>query len=323
MIAGEVQERNSEVQRLKVLRVQGSYFVESLEGRVLYKIQLEDGRYLCSCEDYATGIKSDATFYCQHILAFSNCVAKGEVEAAEILERRKPKLDERFIKTIDGKDFVLYSGLLDLAHQKGLLKMEVEPLQYPTRENGYFAICRATAFSKFGEIFSDIGDANPTNCDAKVAKHLLRMASTRAKARTLRDMDDIGMTCLEELGDLDEALGEGTQSEKSPKGNARRSSKSSSPQTPRVDQRNQAKRPGERLEGPADPKTGELEETQPDQAPSPMSSAQKNAISNLSRRRGISNEELSKMAMENYGVEVENLSTVNASAFIRLLQQSA
>jgi hypothetical protein len=54
-----------------------------------------------------------------------------------------------------------------------------------------------------------------------------------------------------------------------------------------------------------------------------MSSAQKNAIYNLSRRRGISVEELEKMAKESYGVPLDNLSSANASAFIRTLQQSA
>jgi hypothetical protein len=33
------------------------------------------------------------------------------------------------------------------------------------------------------------------------------MASTRAKARCLRDLDNIGITCLEELGDLSEVIG--------------------------------------------------------------------------------------------------------------------
>jgi len=32
------------------------------------------------------------------------------------------------------------------------------------------------------------------------------MASTRAKARAFRDMDNIGMTCLEELGDLSDVI---------------------------------------------------------------------------------------------------------------------
>ncbi len=41
---------------------------------------------------------------------------------------------------IKGKDFVLYAGVLDLATQKGLLKLEVELLQFPAKENGNEAI---------------------------------------------------------------------------------------------------------------------------------------------------------------------------------------
>ena len=67
----------------------------------------------------------------------------------------------------------------------------------------------------------DVGDANPTNCNSKVAKHLLRMASTRAKARALRDFTNIGMTCLEELGDLNEIIEEGPDRDQ-PTGNAGR-----------------------------------------------------------------------------------------------------
>ena len=54
-----------------------------------------------------------------------------------------------------------------------------------------------------------------------------------------------------------------------------------------------------------------------------MSEAQKRAIYNLSRRRGISVEELGKMALEAYGVELEHLTTKDASSFIRNLQQAA
>ena len=73
---------------------------------------------------------------------------------------------------IKGKDFVLYAGVLDLATQKGLLKLEVELLQFPSKENGNEAICRAVADWKNGEVFSDIGDANPGNCHSMIAKHL-------------------------------------------------------------------------------------------------------------------------------------------------------
>jgi hypothetical protein len=347
MVTKEIQKRNEKSQDLKVLRVNENYFVESAEGMVLYKVcpDGEPDKYACTCGDYARGIKNDANFQCKHILAVLSCVI---TETGEFLERKKPKLDERFIKTIEGRDFVLYSGLLDLAHQKGLLKIEVDPLQFPTKENGYFAICKAAAISKTGEVFVDVGDANPTNCNAKVAKHLLRMASTRAKARALRDMDDIGMTCLEELGDLDEVLGEEANGEKSRRSAPRKPAKSPETQPPqqskvpagepKVDKGNgsnsgsgssaKSKTAGSKAEETKSPTKPESKpepkkDSKPDQPAPLMSSAQKNAIYNLSRRRGISVEELEKMAQQNYGVPLEGLSSSNASAFIRSLQQSA
>ena len=95
------------------------------------------------------------------MLSVMNAIPKREVENARFCEKSVPRLDDRFMTNIKGKDFVLYAGVLDLATQKGLLKLEVELLQYPTKENGNEAICRAVAESKTGEVFSDIGDANP------------------------------------------------------------------------------------------------------------------------------------------------------------------
>ncbi len=114
-----------------------------------------------------------------------------------------PKLDERFITNIQSKDFVLYAGLLDLAHQMGLEKIDVELIQFPTDDNNQTAICRAVITSNNNEIFSDIGDANPSNVNRKISPHIIRMASTRAKARCFRDFCNIGMCCVEELGDVD------------------------------------------------------------------------------------------------------------------------
>jgi hypothetical protein len=179
--------------------------VESEEGKICYKVCFVNAdEVFCTCADFARGSKTDPAFKCKHLMAVMNCVPNGEFETAEYLEKRKPKLDERFITTIEGKDFVYYAGLLDLAHQKSLVKLEVETLQLPSKDNDNAAICRAIAQTG---VFSDVGDANPANCNFKVSKHLIRMGSTRSKARALRDLTNIGITCLEELGDLNEVIG--------------------------------------------------------------------------------------------------------------------
>jgi hypothetical protein len=98
---------------------------------------------------------------------------------------QRPKLEERFIINLKGKDFVLYAGLLDLAHQRGLQGITVDAIQYPTKDNGFEAICRATVESRSGEVFVELGDANPKNTNQMVVNHILRMASTRAKASTM------------------------------------------------------------------------------------------------------------------------------------------
>lgn len=119
----------------------------------------------------------------------------------ELRKAHPPKLDERFMINLKGKDFVTYAGLLDLAHQQGLVKLEVQPLQMPAEDNGLQAICQATAVTSGGKVFSDLGDASPGNTNKMIAAHLIRMASTRAKARVLRDITNIGITALEELGE--------------------------------------------------------------------------------------------------------------------------
>jgi len=156
------------------------------------------------------------------------------------------------------------------------------------------------------------------------------------------------MTCLEELGDLDEVLGEDANGEKTrknaprkpanppetqplqqskvsagepkaEKGNGSNGGNGSSLETKATGPKAEKTKPSPK----AEPKPAPKSESKTDQPAPLMSSAQKNAIFNLSRRRGISVEQLGKMAQENYGVSIDLLSSVNASAFIRTLQQSA
>ena len=204
----EIQKRNAKAESLRVLQADdGTFYVESEKGKILYNVILDDEESSCTCGDFAKNSKKDSNFRCKHMLSVMNAIPKREVENARFCDRSVPRLDDRFMTNIKGKDFVLYAGVLDLATQKGLLKLGVELLQFPTKENGNEAICRAVAESKTGEVFSDIGDANPTNVHSMIAKHLIRMASTRAKARVLRDMCNIGIACIEELADFDDVIG--------------------------------------------------------------------------------------------------------------------
>jgi predicted nucleic acid-binding Zn finger protein len=323
MTAKEIAKRNQKAEQLKVLQTDdGQFFVESGEGKIMYAVSLDDEGNTCTCGDYAKNIKKDKNFRCKHILSVMNAIPTGEVENGIFLEKLIPKLDDRFLTNIKGKDFVLYAGVLDLATQKGLLKLEVELLQYPTAENGKEAICRATAVGKNGEVFSDIGDANPTNCHAMIAKHLIRMASTRAKGRALRDMCNIGIACLEELADFDDVIGSDHPKKTTRKIAAGKTDKKE-PKAKAVkdDQEPKAKAKQPKVAEKVEP-NGESDNKGKSDQPN-MSEAQKRAIYNLSRRRGVSVEELESMVMDAYNCALENLTTTDASTFIRQLQQAA
>ena len=210
MTAKQIQQEMKKAENLRVLQTDdGQFFVESGEGKILYSVTLDSLGDVCTCGDFAKNVKREPSFKCKHILAVYNAIPKNQIEGATILEKHNPILDERWIMKIEGKEFVKYPGLLDLGHQKGISSIEVEIVQMPDKENGNFAVCRATVMSKVGETYSDIGDANPGNCSSKVAKHLLRMATTRSIARALRSYTNIGMTCLEELDDINDAKTEG------------------------------------------------------------------------------------------------------------------
>jgi hypothetical protein len=166
MTAKELQKRNGKSENLRVLQTEdGGYYVESSEGKILYNINISDEGMSCTCGDWARNSKKDSSFRCKHILSVINCIPNGQVESAHFMDRKKPKLDERFIIKIENKDFVQYAGLLDLGHQKGISQIEVEPIS--SRRTAFLQSKRPS--SKTGESFTDIGDANPQNCSSKVS----------------------------------------------------------------------------------------------------------------------------------------------------------
>jgi predicted nucleic acid-binding Zn finger protein len=337
MTATEIQKRNTKAESLKVLLSEdGQFFVESEKGKILYNVILDDEETSCTCGDFAKNIKKDSNFRCKHMLSVMNAIPKREVENAMFCEKHTPKLDDRFMINIKGKDFVLYAGVLDLATQMGLLKLGVELLQFPTKENGNEAICRAVAESKTGEVFSDIGDANPKNCHELIVKHLIRMASTRAKGRALRDMCNISMACLEEIADFDDVIGSDKPKKTTQKKTAGKTTQTAGDTTPKTAKaKTDAKKkppvkdkpePNANAKQPKQSANSKPKAEPDDQNKSTqpkMSEAQKRAIYNLSRRRGISVEELETMALDTYQCELENLNSKDASTFIRNLQQAA
>mgnify|MGYP001470845444 CR=1 FL=1 len=333
MTSSEALKRSEKSQNLRVFHLEDSpwYYVESEEQKIAYKVgYVSDTEYLCNCADFVRGYAKDNTFKCKHIMAVMNSIVDESVENVHFLERFRPKLDESFIKKIDNKDFVLYAGLLDVAHQKNLCSVDVELIQSPTAENGHTAICKATVRTVDGKVFSDIGDANPQNCNSKVAKHLIRMASTRSKARVFRDMDNISMTALEELGDLSEVIGDNDDKKvpQTPKNNVRKFQKQAKPVNNDKEEPKQEAAPAEQdsdkpEKAPTKTNKGNGNGNGKSRIVPGMSEAQKSALYNLSRRRGLSIEDIETRSQEKYGVSVEELTSENAGEFIRYLQQAS
>lgn len=114
-------------------------------------------------------------------------------------------VDPKYITTVGGRSFVLFAGLLDLAHQQGLQAISTELRQLPHPENGNLAVVHAVVVMKDERRFSGTGDASPANVGKMIAPHIVRMAETRSIARALRLATNVGMTAFEELGDDDSA----------------------------------------------------------------------------------------------------------------------
>ncbi len=111
-----------------------------------------------------------------------------------------------FMVERQGKTFCLYAGLLDLAHQTGLLSIKTSLVQIPNEANNRTAICTAVVTMLIDGVekeFTGIGDAAPNNVAPAMQNCLIRMAETRSKARALRDAVNIGVAAFEELGDVD------------------------------------------------------------------------------------------------------------------------
>ena len=125
----------------------------------------------------------------------------------QAIQQTQHAVDSRFIQRIGDKDFVTFTGLLDLAHRQGLKGVDTALIQAPGEANAYMAIVKASVTTDKGN-FTGIGDATPKNVNSRIAPHIVRMAETRAVARALRLACNIGMCSVEELGGDSEGTGQ-------------------------------------------------------------------------------------------------------------------
>jgi hypothetical protein len=160
----------------------------------------------CDCRDYAQA----PSHWCKHRIAAGllkrvearlQATAPGAHDDHGVPPRDVPietphGIDPRHIVLIQGKPFVKFAGLLELAHKRGLQELRVAW----TYNDAELSLAHAVAVFPFGT-FADCGDATPGNVTRKVAPHFRRCALTRASARALRLALGLDMVSYEELGE--------------------------------------------------------------------------------------------------------------------------
>src|SRR5207248_2733402 len=100
------------------------------------------------------------------------------------------------VVTLKGRDYPLYAGALDSATKAGLKSLTTRIVQIPSPENGNMAVVMARAEFEDGRVFEDVGDCSPASTSPQLAAASLRLASTRAKGRVLRDAVNVAQTLL-------------------------------------------------------------------------------------------------------------------------------
>jgi hypothetical protein len=146
-------------------------------------------------------------------------------EAPDLSSHLDDEWRRRWVIQREGKDHVLYAGLLDLLHlvSKGRFQIYTHLEQAPTEANGMLAIVEARvellgtdetrpSWGSSIRQATGIGDASPQSVNRMMAPHLVRLAETRAKGRALRDLLNIGLVTVEELGPSGPNAGSGAKS---------------------------------------------------------------------------------------------------------------
>jgi len=85
MTAQEIQKRNGKAKKLRVIQVDNdNYYVESEEGKICYRVFINDHQLSCTCGKFAEGVKGDPKFRCTHLMAVLQSTA-GDIQKGELL----------------------------------------------------------------------------------------------------------------------------------------------------------------------------------------------------------------------------------------------
>ncbi len=166
------------------------------------------------CNRIAAGLYKRATALVQRKLAqHANGASNGQMAAAPAPVPAQPDaptapraaapvetpqgVPVQHVVMIQGKPFVKFSGLLAMAHERGLVALTADW----TYNDGELSLAHAVATFQDGRRFEESGDASPANVTRMVAVHFRRVALTRAKERVLRDALGVDLVAVEELAD--------------------------------------------------------------------------------------------------------------------------
>jgi hypothetical protein len=171
-----------------VLHADGTALVSSLSDPLrLYQV----AQGACTCQDYLHAPEH----LCCHRLAVGFLRKVEELLPAPASQALS--VPPEYVVLIQGKPFVRFAGLLQMALERGLVSLTAAW----TYNDAELSLAHAVAIFQDGRRFEESGDASPSNVTKKVAPHFRRVALTRAKARVLRDALGVDLVAVEELSE--------------------------------------------------------------------------------------------------------------------------